>query len=302
MIILITLSPPFRVILVSSCAIGCHLLHSRKLLCVLCMPSAICPPLSALCLMSLALCGLVGCYLLFVSDSCCGLVAWFEHVLLPSCVICCHVLHSGNLLCAPCMPSVLHSLPSASCHWPCVVLWGVTFFLSQTSVVVWWHGLNMCCCPLVLYVAICCTLATCCGPHACPLSSTLCPLPHVTGLVWSCGVLPSFCLRRLVCFCALLCYLLPFVAFWQFAMCPMHALCPLPSTLCPLCGPVGCCLRFAPDTWVCSHYLFYSLLPSASSAAICCPLLLNGLLSSMAALAFSSHPEGLLCALLYEAK
>ena len=132
--------------------------------------------------------------------------------------------------------------------------------------------MNMCCCPLVLSVAICCTLATCCVPHACPLSSTLCPLPHVTGLVWSCGVLPSFCIRRLVCFCALLCYLLPFVAFWQFAMCPMHALCPLPSTLCPLCGPLGCCLRFAPDTWVCSHYLFYSLLPSASSAAISCHL------------------------------
>ena len=115
-----------------------------------------------------------------------------------------HLLHFGNFLCASCMPSALHSLPSASCHWPCVVLWGFTFFLSQTVVLFLWHGLNMCCCPLVFSVAaICCTLATCCVPHACPLPSTLCPLPHVTCLVWSCGVLPSFCLLHLFCLCGI---------------------------------------------------------------------------------------------------
>ena len=152
---------PFRVIVVSSCAVGCHLLYSGKLLCALFMPSALCPPLSALCLMSPALCGPVGFYLLFVSDICFVFVAWFEHVLLPSCVFCCcHLLHSGNLLCASCMPSALHSLPPASCHWPWVVLFGFTFFLSQTSGVVLWHGFNMCCWPLALYVAMCCT---CCN-------------------------------------------------------------------------------------------------------------------------------------------
>ena len=148
------------------------------------MPSAFCPPLSALCLMSLALCGPLWFYLLFVPDIWCGVVAWFEHVLLPSCVICCHLL-----LCASCMPSALCPPLSAlclmslilcgpgglyhlfvsdiwccfvawsSCHWPCVVLVGFTFFLSQTSGVVLGH--------LVLSVAMCCTLAACCVAHAC---------------------------------------------------------------------------------------------------------------------------------------
>ena len=66
--------------------------------------------------------------------------------------------------------------------------------------------------------------------HAlCPLPSTLCPLPHVACLVWSCRVLASFCVRHLLCFCALFCYLLPCVALWQFALCPAHAFCHLPS-------------------------------------------------------------------------
>ena len=43
-----------------------------------------------------------------------------------------------------------------------------------------------------------------CPMHAlCPLPSTICSLPHVTCLVWSCGVLPSFCLRHLFCFCGM---------------------------------------------------------------------------------------------------
>ena len=94
--------------------------------------------------------------------------------------------------------------------------------------------------PLLPSVAICYTLAICPVPNACPLPFTLCPLPHVTGLGWSCSVLPSFCPRHLVWFCGmvsacvagLLCYLLPFAALWQLALCPMHAICP---PLCALC-------------------------------------------------------------------
>ena len=123
-----------------------------------------------------------------------------------SCILLCHRLPSAALpqiVVCP-MHAICH-LSSTLCPLPHVtcLVWsygGVTFFLSQTAVVVRWHGLNMCCRPLVLPVAICCTLATCCGPHAGLLSSTLCPLPHVTGPVWSCGVLPSFCLRQLLCF------------------------------------------------------------------------------------------------------
>ena len=74
---------------------------------------ALCGPLSALCLMSLALRGPVRFYLLFVSDIWWWVVSWFVHVLLPSSVICKHLLRSGNLLCASCMPSALHS--SALC-------------------------------------------------------------------------------------------------------------------------------------------------------------------------------------------
>ena len=114
-----------------------------------CWPSTLCP-----CLMSLALGGPVRFYFLFVSDIWCGFDVWSQHVLLA-----------------------LHSLPPASCHWPWVVLFGFTFFLSQTSGVVLWHGLSMCC-------------------------------------------------------FGLLCYLLPFVALWQLALCPLHALCP---PLCALC-------------------------------------------------------------------
>ena len=141
--------------------------------------------------------------------------------------------------CAQCMPPALHSLPPASCHWPWVVLFGFTFFLSQTSGVVLWHGFSMCCWPLALSVAIVAPLAICSVLSACPLPSTLCPLP-ATGLVWSCSVLPSFCPRHLLWFCvmasacvaSLLCYLLQFAAFWQPALCPIHTLCP---PLCALC-------------------------------------------------------------------
>ena len=101
---------------------------------------ALCPPLSALCLMSLALCGPVGFYILFVSDIWWWVVSWFEHVLLSSYVKCLHLL----------------------------------------------------------------TLGTCSVPDACPLPSTLRPLPHVSGLVWSCRVLPSFCLRHLVGACGMI--------------------------------------------------------------------------------------------------
>ena len=157
---------PFRVILVSSCAVGCHLLYSGKLLCALCMPSALCPPLS---------------------------------------------------------------VPSASCRLPCVVLWGFTFFLSQTSVLFLWHGLNMCCCPLVLSVAIsalCLLSPALSGPVGFCFLSFSAAL-HSLPSVWSCGVLPSLCPRHLCVF-------------------------------------------------TCVASLICSLLPSASSAAICCPLLPSG--------------------------
>jgi hypothetical protein len=93
-----------------SCVICCHALHSGSLSCDQCMPSAICPPLSAFCLMSLDLCNPLWFYPLSVPDILCGVV--------PSCVICRHVLHSGSLLCNQCMPA-------ASGHLPCVVLCGV---------------------------------------------------------------------------------------------------------------------------------------------------------------------------------
>ena len=151
----------------------------------------------------------------FVLDIWCGVVAWIALVLLISCAICRHVLHFGNLLHASCMHSALHCLASASCHLHFVVLFGFTFLSSQTSGVVLWHGMNFCCCPFVLSVDLCSTLATFCVPHACPLPSPLWPLPHVTGIVWSCWVLLSSCLRHLVwlcgmgctCVAALLCYL-----------------------------------------------------------------------------------------------
>ena len=41
--------------------------------------------------MSLALGGPVRFYLLFVPDIWCGFVAWFQQVLLASCVMCCHL-------------------------------------------------------------------------------------------------------------------------------------------------------------------------------------------------------------------
>jgi len=109
---------------------------------VVCLMHALCPPLPALGLMSLALGGPVGFYLLFVPNIWGGIVSWFVHVLLPSCVICKKMLHSGNLMCASCMPSALHSLPSASCHLLCVVLQGFTFCLR----------LLVCFCALLCYL------------------------------------------------------------------------------------------------------------------------------------------------------
>ena len=134
-----------------SCVICCHVLHSGSLLCDQCMPSALCPPLSALCLISLALCGPGGFYLLFVSDIWCGSVL--------SCVICCHVLHSGSLLCAQCMPSALHSLPSV---WSC----GCDLCFAPDTFV---------CVHMRCFSAISCHLTTC-FVHSllCPRPSTLC--------------------------------------------------------------------------------------------------------------------------------
>ena len=128
--------------------------------------------------------------------------------------MCKHLLHSGKLMCASCMPSALHSLPSASCHLPCVVLQGFTFFLSQAP------GVFLC--PVVLSVAIIsCTLVFCHVPNACPLPSALHSLPSV----WSCGVVPSLCPGACVC------------------------------------------------VFLCVASMFCSLLPFASSLAICCPVL-----------------------------
>ena len=97
-LLLISISLPFSC---HPCLLLCSRLQSALLWQVaVCPMHALCPlpsTLCALCLMSPALCGPVGFYLLFVSDICFVFVAWFEHVLLPSCVFCCcHVLHSGN--------------------------------------------------------------------------------------------------------------------------------------------------------------------------------------------------------------
>ena len=170
--------------MVSACVAGI-LVHLWPF--ALCSMHALCPPLSAPCLMSLALGGPVRFYLLFVPDIRCGFVALFLNVLPPSCVICCHLLHSGTLPCAQCMPSALHSLPPASCHCPWVVLFGFTFFLSQTAGVVLWHGFSMCCWPLALSVAIVAHLAICPVLSACPLPSTLCSLCGHVGCYLCCS-------------------------------------------------------------------------------------------------------------------
>jgi len=74
-------------------------------------------------------------------------------------------------------------------------------------------------------------------------------------------------------------------------MCPMHALCHLPSTLCPLCGPVGWCLRFAPaPVCVCSYVLLLC-------SALCCLLLL--LLQYVALCCHLTTCEGLVCVCLF---
>ena len=106
----------FQHVLLASCVICCNLLHLLQF--ALCSVHALCPPLSAPCL-PLALCGPVRFYLLFVPDICYGFVSWPQHVLLASCVICCNLLHSGNLPCVQFIPSALHSVLSV---WPCGVL------------------------------------------------------------------------------------------------------------------------------------------------------------------------------------
>ena len=132
--------------------------------------------------------------------------------------------------------------PSASCHWPCVVVWGVTFFLSQMS------GVFLC--PLVLSVAICCILAICHVPNACPLPSALHSLPSV----WSCGVLPLLfpctCVLSHVCLlCSALCSPL-LLLLTTVALCCHLTTCFVPSFLCPLhstlCPPISalCLLPF----------------------------------------------------------
>ena len=117
---------------------------------------ALCPPFSALCLMSLALCGPLRFYLLFVSDIWC--------VSVPSCVICCNnCVHSCNLPCAQCMPFALCPPLSALC----VVLWGGAFALPRRLCVCSYVLLlcSLCCLllPLLQYVALCCHLTTCEG-------------------------------------------------------------------------------------------------------------------------------------------
>ena len=126
---------------------------------------ALCPPLSALCLMSLALYGPAGFVFLFVSDIWCLSV--------PSCVICCNTfLHSCNLPCAQCMPFALCPPLSALC----VVMWGGAFALPRhLCVCVCSYVLLLCsalCCLLLLLlqsVALCCHLTTCEGLVCVPL-------------------------------------------------------------------------------------------------------------------------------------
>ena len=106
----------------------------------MCLMHALCPPQSALCLMSLALCGPVWFYLLFVSDIWC--------VSVPSCVICCNnCLRSCNLPCAQCMPFALCPPLSALC----VVLWGGVFALPRLLCVC----VLMCCFYVLLSAAFC---------------------------------------------------------------------------------------------------------------------------------------------------
>ena len=116
------------------------------------------------------------------------------------------------------------------------------------------------CCPLVSYLNSGCTLATCCMFNS---------LPHATGLVWSCWVLPSFCLRHLVCFCALFPLVLSVATCCTLTICHVPNACPLPSALCPLYGPVGCYLRFA-QTPVCVVMCCFYVLPSAALCFFYC--------------------------------
>ena len=135
------------------------------------------------------------------------------------------------------LPSTLCPLPHVTgLGWSCSVL---PSFCPRH--LVWFCGMvSACVAGLLCYLLqIVAPLAICPVPNACPLPCTLCPLP-ATGIGWSCSVLPSFCPSHLLCFCfmvsacaaSLLCDLLPFVAFWQPALCPMHTLCP---PLCALC-------------------------------------------------------------------
>ena len=124
---------------------------------------ALCPPLSALCLMSLALCGPVGFFFLFVSDIWCLSV--------PSCVICYNAfLHSCNLPCAQCMPFALCPPVSALC----VVMWGGTLALHR----------HLCACVFLCVASMFCSL-----------------LPFASSAAICCPLLPYDDLRR-ACVCA----------------------------------------------------------------------------------------------------
>ena len=128
----------------------------------MCLMHALCPPLPALCLMSLALCGPVGFYFLFVSGSLC--------VSVPCCVICCNkCLHSCILPCAQCMPFAICPPLSALC----VVLWGGAFALPR----------RLCVCVFLCVASMFCHL-----------------LPFASSLAICCPVLPSDDLRR-ACVC-----------------------------------------------------------------------------------------------------
>ena len=135
------------------CAAALRLL-SVELACGLCLSSAfvMCLLLSALCHMPLALCCPVRFYLLFVSGICFVFVAWFEHVLLPSCIICCYLCPLPLVTClvwaCGVLPSFFLSCPPLSAL--CVVMWGVAFALPQTPVCV-----HMCCFSDLLSAALC---------------------------------------------------------------------------------------------------------------------------------------------------
>ena len=130
-------------------------------------------------------------------------------------------------------------------------------------------------------------------PHACPLPSTPCPLPHVTCLVWSCRVLPTFLSLAPGVF---LCPVVLSVAIISCTLvfCHVPNACPLPSALHSL-----------PSVWSC--WVVPSLCPGACvcvcsyvlllCSALCCLLLL--LLQYVALCCHLTTCEGLVCVCLF---